>query len=112
MKNENVCNDCAYYDITTCECSEHNTLKHPTESACDKFRLDYVPSDDECCANCSHCCRIEKWDFSHGGCEYTKLDGHACTAFSNEGLVIWEYGSNINTGICECFKPKERKISK
>ena len=73
-----------------------------------RIRLDYVPSDDECCANCSHCYRIEKWDYSHGGCEHTKLDGCACTAFSNEGLVIWEYSNNIDIGICECFRQKEK----
>ena len=61
----------------------------------------------ECCNNCRLKMRLEKSDYSQGGCIHTDYDGYACLAFANEGVVCHMVGNNPDTGICEMFTAKK-----
>lgn len=60
----------------------------------------------ENCATCRRCYRLEKLDYSNG-CEHTTMDGYVCMAFADEGLAFWMVGEDIDSGMCECYEPKE-----
>ena len=60
---------------------------------------------DECCATCTLKYRIEKMDYSKGGCEHSDPDGFICMAFSSEGLACWIVGNDPKQGMCECYCP-------
>ena len=62
---------------------------------------------EECCATCSRCLKLEKFDYSHGGCKHTDMEGYACTVFMREGTIAWMIGIDQNTGMCEAYSPKE-----
>ena len=57
----------------------------------------------ECCATCNKNMQIEKYDYSHGGCEHTRYEGFACLAFIHEGLVVHMVGLDPNGGQCEMY---------
>lgn len=61
----------------------------------------------ECCANCRRRYKLTRFDYSHGGCEHTDMDGYICMAFADEGEAVWMVGLNAETGLCEVFEPKE-----
>ena len=63
----------------------------------------------ECCRTCRHRLDIKKWDYSHGGCVHEDVDGVVCTCFADEGVAIWQVGTDIDTGLCECY---ERRVMK
>lgn len=64
-------------------------------------------AESECCANCRRAYRLEKLDYSKGGCEHTDMEGYICMAFADEGLASWMVGNNPDTGMCECYAPKK-----
>lgn len=41
----------------------------------------------ECCDNCKLCFKIEKLDYSHGGCEHSWPEGFICMACAKEGVA-------------------------
>ena len=61
----------------------------------------------ENCATCRRCYRLEKLDYSKDGCEHTTMDGYVCMAFADEGLACWMVGEDMDSGMCECYEPKE-----
>lgn len=61
----------------------------------------------ECCANCRRAYRLQKLDYSKGGCKHTDMEGYICMAFADEGLACWMVGENPDTGMCECYAPKK-----
>ena len=63
--------------------------------------------EEQCCNLCSYCMKLQKCDYSHGGCEHTDMEGFACTVFADEGIIEWMVGLNKHTGMCEAFSPKE-----
>lgn len=63
---------------------------------------------EPCCATCRRCYEIERWDYTGGGCEHTKLEGHACTALSDEGRVLWMTGLNGEVEKCEMWEGREK----
>lgn len=63
----------------------------------------------ECCRTCRHRLDIKKWDYSHGGCVHEDVDGFVCTCFTDEGVAIWQVGTDIDTGFCECYERRVRK---
>lgn len=66
---------------------------------------------NECCATCKKCHALERWDYSdvrNNGVPKTRMEGFACTCFIDEGIVIWQVGSDPETGMCECYDPKEK----
>ena len=62
-----------------------------------------------CCANCRHKYSVEKLDYSHGGCEHTKLEGFICMGLAYEGWAYWMVGEDPEYGMCEEYDPKEEK---
>ena len=63
----------------------------------------------ECCNTCKKKFKIEKSDYSRGGCEHSWPDGYICMAFSNEGIATWMVGCS-DLGQCEVYEPKERRV--
>lgn len=64
---------------------------------------------EECCATCKRCYTLEKWDYTdirYNGVPKTKMEGLACTALSDDGIVIWQVGGGDIGSICECYEPK------
>ena len=59
----------------------------------------------ECCDTCKLRYEIQRWDYSHGGCEHTNPEGHVCMAFRSEGIAVWMVG---NTGMCEAYTPLQK----
>ena len=64
---------------------------------------------DEHCGNCVRCYRLEKCDYSQGGCIHTNMDGYICMAFADEGIACWMVGEDLNSGMCEAYMPKREK---
>ena len=62
---------------------------------------------DKCCANCRYNRRLVKYDYSHGGCKHTDMEGFACVMPENQGDVVWMYGDAQEIGQCECWARKE-----
>jgi len=62
---------------------------------------------NENCASCRNCYRLEKLDYSGQSCEHTAMDGYICMAFANVGIACWMVGKDINSGMCECYTPRE-----
>ena len=61
----------------------------------------------ECCANCNRRYKLTKFDYSHGGCEHTNMEGYICMAFADEKQAVWMVGSRENFDVCECFMAEE-----
>ena len=62
----------------------------------------------ECCATCRRRYDLMKFDYSQDGCIHTDMEGYICTAFADEGKMVWMVGEDENTGMCECWEPKIR----
>lgn len=62
----------------------------------------------ECCATCANCFEIEKLDYSHG-CKHTAMEGFACLAFRDEGLVCWMVNTDRVNGMCEGYVEKRKE---
>lgn len=61
----------------------------------------------ECCANCRRRYKLTRFDYSHGGCEHTDMDGYICMAFADERQAVWMVGLNAEKALCELFEPKK-----
>ena len=61
----------------------------------------------ECWANCRRRYKLTKFDYSHGGCEHTEMDGYICMAFACEGQAVWMVGCHEQFDLCECFVAEE-----
>ena len=61
--------------------------------------------NNECCATCKHKYRLEKLDYSQGGCIHTPLDGYICMAFERERLAEWMVGDDPENEMCEMYEP-------
>lgn len=67
----------------------------------------------ESCKNCRHRLRLIKYDYSNGGCTHEDItDGFICTCFTDEGVAIWQVGTDVNTGFCECYESKRKEVVK
>ena len=62
---------------------------------------------NECCETCRLKLRLEKLDYSKGGCHHEWQDGYICLAFHDEGIACWMVGQPPETGMCECYTPKD-----
>lgn len=40
---------------------------------------------------------------------FLDVDGFVCTCFADEGVAIWQVGTDIDTGFCECYERRVRK---
>lgn len=60
----------------------------------------------ECCRSCNKYMKLEKSDYSNGGCKHSDYDGFACLAFVNEGIVVHMVGVNPDNGFCEAYSGK------
>lgn len=70
---------------------------------------EFVRSHDvliKCCDTCKRKMRLDKYDYSIGGCKHTRYDGFACLAFIDEGLVIHMTGTGPANDICEMYEEK------
>ena len=63
----------------------------------------------ECCKTCIHKFKLEKWDYEVG-CKHSDMEGYACTAYIDEGLIINVVNMNEKNGICECYEKRFRVI--
>lgn len=63
----------------------------------------------ECCTTCRNMLKLQKLDYTNGGCKHTDMDGFACIALFQEGYVDWMVGLDIDIGMCECYEPMEVK---
>jgi len=63
----------------------------------------------KCCTTCRNRFALTKFDYSHGGCEHTKMDGFICMAFAAEGDAVWMVGLNED-GLCECYERKDNAV--
>lgn len=61
----------------------------------------------ECCTTCRNRLKLQKLDYTNGGCKHTDIDGFACLCFSQEGYVNWMVGLDPDIGMCECYEPME-----
>lgn len=68
-----------------------------------------MKKDFECCANCRRRYKLVKFDYSHGGCIHTDMDGYVCMAFSDEKEAIWMVGNHEKLNMCECYVPTKDK---
>ena len=59
---------------------------------------------NECCNTCRHSYKLEKCDYSHGGCEHTNMEGYICMAFANERIACWMVGLDGENDMCECYE--------
>lgn len=55
------------------------------------------------CATCKNRFDLRRFDYSHGGCEHTNMDGFICMAFADERTAIWMVGINEDSDGCECY---------
>lgn len=60
----------------------------------------------ECCVTCRNRFALTKFDYSHGGCEHTKMEGFICMAFAVEGDAVWMVGTDEDD-LCECYGRKD-----
>lgn len=60
----------------------------------------------ECCANCRNACKLVKFDYSHGGCEHTEMEGYACMSLVSDGEIEWLVGLDPAAQACEAYEPK------
>lgn len=60
----------------------------------------------ECCATCKRNLKIEKLDYSEGGCKHSHPEGFICLAFAYEGVASWMVGSDPENEMCEVYAPK------
>jgi len=63
----------------------------------------------ECCDTCKYKLHLVRFDYSHGGCEHTDMDGYVCMAFASEGEAVWMIGNCPSIGQCEMWTPKGDK---
>lgn len=63
---------------------------------------------DECCETCKLNLKIEKLDYSKGGCAHSHPDGFICLAFADEGIGCWMVGLSQKSDRCECYIKKEK----
>ena len=61
------------------------------------------------CSNCKLCYKLQKLDYSQGGCIHTDMDGYICMVFADEGIANWMVGHDMYAGFCEMFTPKEKE---
>ena len=61
----------------------------------------------ECCGTCKLRFKLDKSDYSKGGCVHTDMEGYICMAFANEGIAEWMVGLEEEHEMCECYQPKE-----
>lgn len=67
----------------------------------------------ECCKTCRHRLSLKRYDYSNGGCTHDDItDGFICTCFADEGVAIWQVGTDVNTGFCECYEAKRKEVVK
>ena len=65
--------------------------------------------EKECCSTCTKKLRLEKSDYSQGGCKHSWPSGFICLAFANEGIATWMIGLDPDSeDICEMYMPKEK----
>lgn len=62
----------------------------------------------ECCNTCKRKMRLEKLDYSQGGCKHTDMEGFACLALASEGVISWMVGLR-GDGMCEEYVPMEEQ---
>ena len=69
-------------------------------------------NNKECCNNCKYRCKLEKWDYSQGGCKHSDYEGFACVVFADESFVPHMVGipGDGPYDLCEMFTPKEKTI--
>ena len=60
----------------------------------------------ETCKTCRNHYRLEKLDYSAGGCQHSDMDGYICMAFADEGIACWMVGTDLDSGMCEAYVPK------
>lgn len=65
-------------------------------------------TEQECCNTCKRQAKLEQLDYSTVGCKHTMMDGFACMAFVDEGVVNWMVGNN-GEGQCEEYISREAK---
>lgn len=64
----------------------------------------------ECCETCNKCLDLVRYNYGRdGGCDHRIQPGFICLAFADEGQAIWMTGIKRETGMCECYSPKEKK---
>lgn len=63
-------------------------------------------TDESCmsCLDCKNCYRLEKLDYSHGGCKHTDMEGFICMVFADEGVANWMVGLDEEKGHCEMYE--------
>lgn len=66
---------------------------------------------NECCETCRLRLRMEKLDYSKGGCTHSFPDGFICLAFADEGIGCWMVGLEPTAGMCECYQPMRKEQS-
>lgn len=67
----------------------------------------------ECCKTCRHRLSLKRYDYSSGGCTHEDIkNGFICTCFADEGVAIWQVGTDVNTGFCECYEAKRKEVVK
>ena len=63
----------------------------------------------ESCVNCGNRYKVEKCDYSQGGCIHTNMDGFICMAFADEGVACYMVG--LKDGRCECWRGNDEALS-
>ena len=61
------------------------------------------------CVTCNKRFDLKRYDYSHGGCEHTDMDGFICMAFADEQTAIWMIGVNEDADGCECYTERRNK---
>lgn len=69
---------------------------------------DVVRKREECCANCAKHYKLEKLDYSQGGCKHSEQNGFICAAFADEGVMSWMIGLDEENEMCEEYRRLKR----
>ena len=69
-------------------------------------------TDQKCCAVCKHCHKLIRYDYSLKGCIHSDLSGYACYIPCDSEAIVWMYGCDMYTSMCENFDPIEKGETK
>ena len=103
-----VCGSATYMRDLSPVCKESDKLRIKCINCLSYFTEEEIFGkgnyQSPCCETCKLNLKLKKSDYSKAGCEDTYMDGYACMAFADEGVVTWMVGCDPNKERCECYQ--------
>ena len=73
------------------------------------YELDYIDCENRCCATCTKHLELQIWDYKQKDVPKVEMPGYVCTLFAPDGFCSYMVGCDAETGLCECYKKREKK---